>query len=97
MAGGKDRDARAARERARAYQARREFHDRQTRRRTRDNVIAGIAGGLLIVGLAASQTVYFVAGPGVPEPTPTSTGTPAPAPTSTVPVPEPGVTPTATP
>ena len=99
--GGKDRDARAARERARLYEARRDFHDRQIRRRTRDNLIAGIAGGLLVVGLAAVQTAYFVAGPGVREPAPTSTPTPTPtastpAPSSS-PSPDSGITPTPTP
>lgn len=99
--GGKDRDARAARERARLYEARRDFHDRQIRRRTRDNLIAGIAGGLLVVGLAAVQTAYFVAGPGVPEPAPTSTPTPTPtastpAPSSS-PSPDSGIAPTPTP
>ena len=68
--GGKDRGAREARERTRLYQARQEFHAGQGRRRTRDNLIAGIAGGLLILGVVAAQTAYFVAGPGAPEPTP---------------------------
>lgn len=98
--GGKDRDARAARERARTYQARREFHDGISRRRTRDNLIAGIAGGLLIVGLVVSQTVYFTSGPGAPEPAPTSTPTPTgmtPDPTSTAPEPDPSISPTPTP
>jgi hypothetical protein len=99
--GGKDRDARAARERARVYEARRDFHDRQIRRRTRDNLIAGIAGGLLVVGLAAVQTAYFVAGPGVPEPAPTSTPTPTPTASTPAPSPSPspdsGITPTPTP
>ena len=96
--GGKDRDARESRERARLYQARQQFHSGQARRRVRDNLIAGIAGGLLIVGVLAVQTMYFVAGPGAPEPTPSSTptpgGTPAPSgsatPTPTIsPTPEP--------
>ncbi len=101
--GGKDRDARAARERARLYQARRQFHQDQARRRRRDNLIGGIAGGLLILGLAAVQTAYFVAGPGAPEPTPTSTPSPSPsgmtpAPTdSSTPVPDTTGTPTPTP
>ena len=68
--GGKDRGAREARERTRLYQARQEFHAGQARRRTRDNLIAGIAGGLLILGVVAAQTAYFVAGPGAPEPSP---------------------------
>ena len=65
--------ARAAASGRVVYQARQEFHDGQARRRTRDNLIAGIAGGLLILGVVAAQTAYFVAGPGAPEPTPTST------------------------
>ena len=96
----KDREARAARERTRLYQARRQFHEGQARRRTRDNVIAGIVGGLLIVGIAAAQTAYFVAGPGAPEPAPTSTPTPTgmtPTPTATTPTPDPSATPAPTP
>ena len=89
-AGGKDRDARAARERARLYEARKGFHEEQVHRRRRDNLIAGIAGGALILGLIAVQTAYFVAGPGAPEPAPTPTSsTPAPEPTGT---PEPSST-----
>ena len=99
--GGKNRDARAARERARLYEARRQFHDGQARRRTRDNLIAGIVGGLLVLGLIGAQTAYFVAGPGAPAPSPTSTPsptatTPEPAPTPTT-TPEPSATPTPTP
>jgi hypothetical protein len=96
--GGKDRGTREARERARLYQARQDFHAGQGRRRTRDNLIAGIAGGLLILGVVAAQTAYFVAGPGAPEPTPTSTPSPAmtPAPTDS-PEPTPTTTPTPTP
>ncbi|WP_194411626.1 dioxygenase [Microbacterium cremeum] len=94
----KDREARAARERTRLYQARRQFHQGQARRRTRDNLIAGIAGGLLIVGIVAAQTVYFVAGPGAPEPVPTPTPTGmTPSPTDTAPAPDPSGEPTPTP
>jgi hypothetical protein len=93
--GGKDREARAARERTRLYQARRQFHVDQARRRRRDNVIAGVVGGLLVLGIAAAQTMYFVAGPGAPTPAPTST--PSPTPASTTPAPTPTVTPTPTP
>ena len=96
--GGKNRDARAARERARLYEARRQFHGGQARRRTRDNLIAGIVGGVIVLGLIGAQTAYFVAGPGAPAPSPSSTPTPTattseptPAPTTT---PEPSATPT---
>lgn len=95
--GGKDREARAARERTRLYQARRQFHADQARRRRRDNVIAGVVGGLLVLGIAAAQTVYFVAGPGAPAPEPTSTTTPSPTPTGTAPAPAPTDSPTPTP
>jgi hypothetical protein len=96
--GGKDRGTREARERTRLYQARQDFHAGQGRRRTRDNLIAGIAGGLLILGVVGAQTAYFVAGPGAPEPTPTSTPSPTttPAPTDS-PEPTPPTTPTPTP
>lgn len=97
--GGKARDTRESRERARLYEARRDFHAGQSRRRTRDNLVAGIAGGLLIVGVLGVQTAYFVAGPGAPVPTPTQTTpgmTPTPS-TSTTPTPTPTATPSPTP
>ncbi|HEY9308102.1 MAG TPA: dioxygenase [Microbacterium sp.] len=99
--GGKNRDARAARERARLYEARRQFHDGQARRRTRDNLIAGIVGGVIVLGLIGAQTAYFVAGPGAPAPSPSSTPTPTattPEPTSSpTTTPEPSATPAPTP
>ena len=98
--GGKNRDARAARDRTRLYEARRQFHEGQARRRTRDNLIAGIVGGVLVLGLIGAQTAYFVAGPGAPEPAPSSTPTPSattPAPTPSPTTPEPSATPAPTP
>ena len=81
-AGGKQRGTRDERERARVYQARRAYHEGQSRRRTRDNLIAGVAGGLLIIAVVVAQAAYFTVGPGVPapSPTPTPTATEAPAP-----------------
>lgn len=99
-AGGKDRESREARERARLYQARQQFHAGLTRRRTRDNLVAGIVGGLLIVGLLGAQAAYFSFGPGAPAPSPTSTPTPGmtPEPTGSVtPAPSTEATPTPTP
>ncbi|MGR6741783.1 dioxygenase [Microbacterium arborescens] len=82
MAGrGTNRDDRAAQERARLYAARREYHDGQKRRRSRDNLMAAVAGGILIMGAIGAQIVYFTAGPGAPAPD----ETPAPSPTQTVP------------
>jgi hypothetical protein len=98
--GGKDRGTRAARERARLYQARLQFHEQQAGRRRRDNLIAGIAGGVLVLGLIGAQTAYYVAGPGAPAPSPASTSTPTapatdptPTPASTTPEPTPSPTP----
>lgn len=93
--GGRQRETRAERERIRVYQARQAFHGGQSRRRTRDNLIAGIGGGLLILAVIAGQTAYFTVGPGAPEPAPST-----PAPTSTPEpdaTPAPSGTPTATP
>jgi len=93
---GKARADREARERARLYQARTAFHEARTRRRVRDNVIAGVVGGLIVLGAIASQVVYYAVGPGAPapEPAPTSTTTPAPTPAPTdAPTPEPTQTP----
>ncbi|MGN8551917.1 UNVERIFIED_CONTAM: dioxygenase [Microbacterium sp. SLM126] len=94
--GGKDRGSRESRERSRLYQARQEFHAGQARRRTRDNVIAGVVGGLLILGVVGVQTAYFVAGPGAPVPAPTTTGTPSPT-VAPTPTPTSSTTPTPTP
>ena len=86
---GKDRGTRESRERARVYQARQEFHEGRLRRRTRDNVIAGVGGGLVIAAIVVVQTLFFTVGPGtpVPEPTPTSTTSPAPTPATSEPAP----------
>jgi hypothetical protein len=68
--------SRAEAERARLYAARTAWHDGQIRRRTRDNLIAGIVGGLLVVGAIASQSVH--AAMFAPEPEPTESSTPGP-------------------
>lgn len=90
----KDRGAREARDRTRLYQARQAYHDDRARRRVRDNLVAGIGGGILILAVIGGQVAYFTAGPGVPTPTPTPSLTPLPTtsveptPTSTEPAPE---------
>ncbi|GAD33223.1 dioxygenase [Microbacterium sp. AISO3] len=82
MAGrGKNRDDRAAQERARLYAARREYHEGLAGRRTRDNIVAAVAGGVLILAAIGAQVAYFTAGPGAPAPA----ETPAPTPTETMP------------
>jgi peptidyl-prolyl cis-trans isomerase B (cyclophilin B) len=77
-----DKDARVQRERARAYQARVELNAGRQRRRTRDNVIGGIVGAVVLLGILGAQVAYYTAGPGKPAPSPsptvTSTVTPTP-------------------
>ncbi|WP_346769144.1 peptidylprolyl isomerase [Planctomonas sp. JC2975] len=82
-----DRDARQARERLRAYQARQSVHEHARRRRIRDNAIAG---GVVVVVLALAvvfQLTYFSAGPGKPVASPkasaSATATPTPTPAAT--------------
>ncbi|MFG6401408.1 dioxygenase [Microbacterium sp. P04] len=93
--GGKDRAAREARERARVYRARQEFRASQVRRRTRDNVIAAIVGGVIVLGAIGAQVAYFTVGPGTPAPAETSVpASPTPAPTASDPAsPSPTVAP----
>ncbi len=68
--------SRAASERARLYAARTSWHEGQITRRLRDNTVAGIVGGLIIVGAVVSQSVH--AAVTAPEPEPTETSTPGP-------------------
>lgn len=70
-------------ERARLHAARIEWHGGQARRRVRDNTIAGIAGGLLLVAVIASQVVHAQVTAPEPTPTPTSIPTPSDAPAPT--------------
>lgn len=89
---GNGRQTREQRERTRAYQARLQLHERQGRRRTRDNVIALVVGLVVILGAIGAQTAYFVAGPGAPEPAPTSTPAPSAPATETPATPAPDAT-----
>ncbi|MDF2047151.1 dioxygenase [Microbacterium sp. Kw_RZR3] len=86
--GGKDRQSREQRERARVYQARQELHRRQGHRRRRDNVVGIVLGLLVIAGAVGVQTVYFVAGPGAPTPAPSATDTPSVPTPSDAPLPD---------
>lgn len=78
--GGKGRNAKEARERSRVYQARQDYHNDRTRRRTRDNILAGVVGGVLLLGVIGAQTAYYTMGPGVPAPTSSPTPTTSPTP-----------------
>lgn len=74
-----DREARRARERLRAYQARQAVHEHTRRRRRRDNLIAAIGVVVVVLLAVAAQLAYFGAGPGKPaaaaKPTPTAGAT----------------------
>ena len=84
MAQGRTND-REARTRLRAYQARQTLHRTRAKRRVRDNVIAAVAG-VIVIGLAVvAQLLYFSGGPGTPvaEPTSSESATPTPTPEAT--------------
>ncbi|WP_243063073.1 peptidylprolyl isomerase [Humibacter sp. RRB41] len=77
-----DREARQARERLRAYQARQAVHDHTKKRRVRDNLIAG---GVVVIVLALAvvlQLTYFSAGPGKPVASAKASATATPTPTA---------------
>lgn len=75
--GSKNGRSRTEAERARLYAARTAWHEGLIRRRVRDNTVAGILGGLIVVAAFASQGVH--AQVNAPEPDPTETSTPGPA------------------
>lgn len=85
MATRQDREARQARERLRAYEARQEVHRRQGGRRRRDNIVA-IAGVVVVATLAAlTQIYYFSSGPGraVPSASASASANPSPSASAT--------------
>ncbi|THG33036.1 peptidylprolyl isomerase [Naasia lichenicola] len=71
MAGKQDRSDRVARARLRSFTAKQTVHAEQVARRRRDNIVAIVAGVIVIALAATAQVFYFTAGPGVPIPTPT--------------------------
>ncbi len=83
--GAGKKQSREAKERTRLYRARQEFHDGLIARRRRDNLVAGLAGGILILAIVGGQTLYYTAGPGAPTPTPSPSATPTPTPEPTIP------------
>lgn len=93
--GSKSAQERTRAERARLHTARTEWHQDQIRRRVRDNVIAGVVGGLLVVGAIASQVVHAQVTAPEPEPTPTVEPSTSPSPSDS-PSPEPSASETPT-
>ncbi len=71
-----EREARAARDRLRRYNARQEVHAHKVRRRKRDNITWIIVAVLVIALAAFTQVLYFTSGPGVPPPEPVETTEP---------------------
>jgi len=72
-----EREAREARDRLKAYNARQAVHAHQKKRSFRDNLFAGI-GVLVIATLVAGvQYFYFSAGPGAPVPEPSASASAA--------------------
>ncbi|WP_292835765.1 dioxygenase [Microbacterium sp.] len=86
-------ESRVAKERTRLYQARAEFHDGIVRRRRHDNLVAGVAGGAIILAVIGGQVAYYALGPGRAAPEPIST----PIPTTPIPTAPPLTTPLPTP
>ena len=58
--GASGKQSREEKERARVYRARQEFHASLGARRRRDNLIAGIAGAVLLVAIIAAQVASIV-------------------------------------
>lgn len=82
-----DKQSRVERERLRVYKARQGVHDHRTARRRRDNILAIVAGTVILALAVAAQVAFFIAGPGAggdDEPTPSS----SPEAASSVPSPE---------
>lgn len=71
-----EREAREARVRVRAFQARRWVHEHQVKRRGRDNVIAGVSVVAVVALAIGAQVLFFTGGPGSPTPSSASSASP---------------------
>lgn len=80
---GRSRREREQRERARTYQARTELFENQQRRRRRDNIVAGVVAGVLILGVVGGQLAFYTVGPGRPAPRASHTPSASPSPAVT--------------
>ena len=80
-----DREARQARERLRAYQARQTVHLHKAKRRRRDNWVAGIAAVVIVALAVGTQLLYFSAGPGAAKASSSASPSATPSAAATVP------------
>ncbi|MGB4135696.1 MAG: hypothetical protein WA971_03980 [Microbacterium sp.] len=62
-------------ERARRYAARAAWHESRIRRRVRDNVIASVVGGVLVLAAIGSQVAHAQNDPPTPSPSPSPAAT----------------------
>ncbi|HLS93403.1 MAG TPA: hypothetical protein VK015_07800 [Microbacterium sp.] len=67
VATARQRRERAERERARIYRARTQVHEAQIGRRRRDNIVACVVAGVVVLGAIAGQTAFYTVGPGATE------------------------------
>jgi peptidyl-prolyl cis-trans isomerase B (cyclophilin B) len=75
-----DRDARQARERLRAYQARQTVHEKKVERRRRDNWLAGVAVVVIVALAVGAQLLLFAKPTSTASPSPSSCAAPTPSP-----------------
>jgi peptidyl-prolyl cis-trans isomerase B (cyclophilin B) len=87
-----EREAREARGRVRAFQARKAVNEHQQKRRARDNIVAGGILLLVLVVAVVAQLLYFGPGPGAADPddSASETAEPTEAPTDGAVSPTPG-------
>jgi peptidyl-prolyl cis-trans isomerase B (cyclophilin B) len=71
-----ERDARAARDRLRRYNARQAVFAHTVRRRLRDNITWIVIAVLVIALATVTQVLYFTSGPGAPAPAPVESADP---------------------
>jgi peptidyl-prolyl cis-trans isomerase B (cyclophilin B) len=77
-----NREAREARTRVRGYQARRAVHEHQQKRRLRDNVLASVGLGVVLLLAIGAQLFFFNGGPGTPAPSASAVASATPTPSA---------------
>jgi peptidyl-prolyl cis-trans isomerase B (cyclophilin B) len=77
-----NRETREARTRVRGYQARRAVHEHQQKRRLRDNVLASVGLGVVLLLAIGAQLFFFNGGPGTPAPSASAVASATPTPSA---------------